>query len=260
MIDIHSHLLAGVDDGPQGNEMSLSMLKLAASAGTRVAVVTPHIIQFCYMHTWENIVERCRHLEQLAIQSGITVKLFPGAEVAADPSILDVIKGPGPYCINGGRYMLVELPMLDIPDYVNDFFFRLRMKGITPIIAHPERNMRVIKNPVIVDAWLEQGLLLQVNAGSINGLWGEKVRKTAKLLLHTNKVFCVASDAHNCYGRDPTLDRTFKLVERYMGATAAKRLFKINPEMIIGNLIAEQELTHSDPENKAKTQTNHLLC
>ena len=150
MFDLHSHIIPGIDDGSKNMEMSLTMLQIAVQNGTKGIAATPHVIEGEWLPTWDRILKACEGLERKAQKAGIDITIFPGGEVALYLDILKLLKRPGPYCINSGRYMLVELPAAEIPSFTDDFFFTLQARGITPILAHPERHPELAKKPEIL--------------------------------------------------------------------------------------------------------------
>jgi protein-tyrosine phosphatase len=164
------------------------------------------------------IKKNCQELNKSAKQQGSNITIYPGAEVAIAMDALDIIKGPGDYCINGGRYILIELPAFEIPGFVDDFLFTLQVRGLTPIIAHPERHPNIAKDPEILVPWINKGILLQVNSSSIVGLMGERVKKTARKLIFNRMVHCIGSDAHSTRTRKPNLgiceDMLLELTDR----------------------------------------------
>ena len=235
MIDLHCHILPGIDDGAKDLETSLRMLEIASNNKTQAIVATPHVIEGSWLPAWERIVTECHELQQEAQKAGINIPIYPGAEVAVSYDILDIVKAPGPYCINGGRYMLVELPAIEIPRYTEEFFFTLQTRGITPILAHPERHPVIAKDPRIVLEWVNKGILLQINAGTITGRMGERARKVAELLLVNDLVHCIGSDAHTTHSRTPNLTQAFAMVVKIIGKAKAQKIFRTNPDKIISS-------------------------
>jgi protein-tyrosine phosphatase len=147
--------------------------------------------------------------------------------------VLDKIKGPGSYCINGGSYMLVELPAAEIPRFTEEFFFTLQTRGITPILAHPERHPELIRRPEILANWIGKGVLTQMNGPSLKGGFGEKVMQMAELMLINNMVHCIGSDAHGIRSRRPELSRAADKVESLVGKIKAQIILQDNPKMIL---------------------------
>ena len=253
IIDIHCHILPAIDDGPDELAECLEMIEQASAAGTRMIVATPHVIYKEHQPKWTDIVARCHTLTASARERGLAIDIVPGAEVAIMPEIVREFHG-NEYCINGGKYMLTELPMLQMPNYVDSVVFGLQTRGITPILAHPERYPEVIRNPEIVLDWLHKGLLSQVNSKSITGLFGEEVQRCADILLHNQVVTCVASDAHTSRGRNPKMQDVYNLLVDRLGAAYAEQLFYSNPDRIVKSERVEQRV----PQFLTLPRTNWL--
>ncbi|CUH94483.1 hypothetical protein P22_0549 [Propionispora sp. 2/2-37] len=233
MFDMHSHILSGIDDGAKDLDTSLTMLRMAQESGTRHIVATPHVIEGKWLPSWERIIAGCEQVKQAAEQEGLSIEIYPGGEVAVYMDILKEIQGPGPYCINGGRYLLVELPAMEIPSFTEEFFFRLQTRGITPILAHPERHPRIAGNPNRLAEWIRAGVLVQVNGASITGRFGKKAMETAELLLKSNMVHCIGSDAHSAHTRNPRLGEVRQKIGSIVGQENVARLTRHNPANMI---------------------------
>lgn len=252
MYDLHMHILPAMDDGARDLAEAVGMLKIAVENGSKVIVATPHLIEGNGVITWESILDNCRSLNLEAQRLSLDIAVYPGAEVFICLDILEKIKGPGPFCINGGRYMLVELPSAEIPRYTDEFFFTLQTRGITPILAHPERHPEIIKNPEISAEWIRKGVLLQVNGPSLTGRFGEKIMKTAELLLCRDMVHCIGSDAHSIRTRTPSLTKAYEKIYKLVGQERAKRMLVMNPDAIIANRDFEVlEITDFRAEDQA---------
>ncbi len=235
MFDLHSHILPNIDDGAKNMEMSLAMLKIAAENGTKNIVATPHIIAGEWMPTWDLILKKCEILQQACQQTGLNLNIFPGGEVGICFDIIALLQEPGIYCINSGRYLLVELPATHIPSYTEKFFFTLQTMGITPILAHPERHPEISKRPEILAEWIEMGVLSQVNGTSITGIMGERVMRTAELLLINNMVHVIGSDAHSIRTRNTNLAVAAEKISSLLGPKVMEQLLIVNPRHVIQN-------------------------
>ena len=235
MFDLHSHILPNIDDGAKNMEMSLEMLKISALHGTKNIVATPHIIEGEWLPTWDIILKKCEILQQACQQAGLDLKIFPGGEVGIYFDIIDMLKEPGAYCINSGRYLLVELPATHIPSYADKFFFTLQTRGITPILAHPERHPEISKRPEILAEWIGMGVLSQMNGTSITGIMGERVRRTAELLLTNNMVHVIGSDAHSIRTRNTNLTVATEKINSLLGPKGTEQLLVVNPRNVIQN-------------------------
>lgn len=235
MFDLHSHIIPGIDDGAKDMEMSLAMLQIAVDNGTRGIVATPHVIEGEWLPTWSRILADCDTLQKEVQKAGMEIPIYPGGEVAIHIDILDKLKGPGAYCINSGRYMLVELPATHIPNFADEFFFTLQARGITPILAHPERHPELTKKPEILGEWINRGVLVQVNGTSITGRMGERVMKIAELFLTNGMVHVLGSDAHRTHNRNTNLTSAVTKMVELLGKQATEKIVTVNANHIIHN-------------------------
>lgn len=233
MIDLHTHIIPGIDDGAADLKASLAMMEIAAAHGTTAVVVTPHVIEGEWLPSWEKILESCAILRRLVLEAGLKITVYPGAEVALSRDILNLLIEPGPYCINGSSYLLVELPVLEIPAYADDFLFKLQIRGIIPILAHPERNRELRSNLSKLGEWIEKGVLVQMNAPSLMGRMGNEVTQVAELMLNKGMVHCIGSDAHGIDVRRPILSEVSKKIRDMTGEENMIRLLRVNPSHII---------------------------
>lgn len=235
MFDLHTHILPALDDGAHDMEETLAMLKLAAKSGTTDLVATPHVIEGVWLPSWEEIVAKTKQVAELARQHNLTITIYPGAEVAMGMDILDKLRSPGPYCLNGSKYLLVELPSREIPAYADEFFFTLQARGIMPVLAHPERHPLLCSQPELLYDWLDKGLLLQVNAGSLTGQMGKKVMANAEMLLNCNMIHVLGSDAHSLASRRPLLESAAKKMTVLAGAEQVQQITLDYPKKILAN-------------------------
>ena len=236
MVDMHCHVLPGVDDGARTTEEALEMMRMAAENGTEVLVATPHVIEGEWLPEWPAIVDACERLQVAARQEGITsIRLCPGAELAMNWDMLPKLDGSGAYCLNGGRYLLVELPATHVPDYADRFFFTLQARGIIPVIAHPERNQELISKPDILRQWCNQGMCVQLNGPSLLGRFGKKVKEMADLLVDNGLVHCIGSDGHGLRTRTPALQEAVVELRKRLGPGQADELLLHNPERILAS-------------------------
>ena len=235
MFDLHAHILPDLDDGSKSEEMSLAMVLTANGTGTRQMVAAPHVMDGTWRPLWEDIIAGCRELQSMVLDAKINLSILPGAEVTLYPDVLELITGAGPYCINGGRYMLVELPPSDIPLYTDDFLFTLQIRGITPVLVHPERHSEIRNDLSILERWIGRGILVQINGPSLMGKYGDKVKSVAETLLKRNMVHCLGSDAHNNLSRSPDLSVARKRIRELVGPQKAEEILAENPDCMINS-------------------------
>lgn len=248
IVDLHSHVLPGVDDGAKDIHKSLMMLRVAASSGVQVVVATPHFIKGMYELYPDKRNQMVVELQKAADENGIKIQIKPGYECYLSPELLDENIKLSEFTINNnGKYILVEFPMQSIPAYSEDILFNLSLKGITPILAHPERNLTICRNPNVLLGFIEKGYIGLLSAGSILGYYGRQVKKTAKFLITHNLIHAVASDMHSANSAD--FIQAFPLVESLLGKKQAMDMFVNTPKKIL-----EGELFQKEPPIKPKSR------
>ncbi|MGL4739218.1 MAG: tyrosine-protein phosphatase [Sarcina sp.] len=200
MIDLHTHIIPEIDDGSKTEEMTLEMLKIAEKSGTKKIVLTPHYFKGKYMVPLNEVKQKLIYLKDLSKDNGINIELFCGQEVYFTPSILEDFKNGVIGTINNSKYMLIEFNLSSFDYELNeilDILYELKIRGVVPIIAHPERYKDFQKNPEKINDFIEIGCLFQMNAGSITGSLGSDSKKLAKILLKNRIYSFIGSDAHN---------------------------------------------------------------
>jgi len=231
MIDIHSHILPGVDDGARSLEESLKMAEIAAADGIQQMVATPHL--FNGLSNDPNPAEICERVA--ALQSGIggNLKILPGCEAHVIHDIADRVKRQSVTTINRCNYLLVEFPQVTVPVGADEVFYRLQLQGIHPILVHPERNLQIQKQPSLVAAYIAHGVFTQVTAMSIAGEFGVPARKCAEILLQHHCVHFLATDTHRPAKRPPILSRGRDAAAAIVGKERADRLVYDNPLAVV---------------------------
>ena len=233
MIDIHSHVLWGLDDGPQVVEHSLAMLQAAAESGTTDIVATPHLnSEFAY--DVERTEERIRELNE---KMGGAIRIHRGCEFHLNFDNLDhLLDNPRKYTINGTQYLLLECPDQHVGNHAESILERLLDSGLIPIIAHPERNPVLQQKPERLEKWVDLGCLAQVTSLSFTGIFGRGAASASVRLFERGLVHVIASDAHDPEYRHPRLDKARAAVSAAYGEDAAEILFTDNPRCIIEGL------------------------
>lgn len=227
MIDIHSHILPGVDDGSKDMEMSINMLRFAEKKGTKTMVATPHYIRGRYENTYDKAFTSYKELKGHAKALGIKVEILLGQEIMLDKYSLKLCKEKKLRGINGTSYMLIEFPMGKLPTDALDLIYELRLLNIKPIIAHPERYEYIYESPITINEFIDEGCIFQINAGSLQGFFGKKVKSCAKLLVREGLVSCIASDAHSLGRRSPGLIEGFReaaILDKDIGKKVSRNL------------------------------------
>ncbi|MGA2135303.1 MAG: CpsB/CapC family capsule biosynthesis tyrosine phosphatase [Bryobacteraceae bacterium] len=245
MVDIHSHILPGLDDGAQTLDVSVAMLRLAAESGTTDIVATPHAnSQFTFDP--DLITAKIAEVQQAA---GPVPRIHRGCDFHLTlENIQDALANPGKYAINHLSYLLVEFSDLLIPRTTQEIFDRLLSAGLTPIVTHPERNALLHSRLDQLQSWVENGALVQVTAGSLLGGFGRTAKSVATDLMNRNLVHFIASDAHDPKYRTPVLRDAYQHVEKTWGATLAESLFTVAPRAVL----AGEAIELTEPELPAK--------
>jgi protein-tyrosine phosphatase len=235
IVDIHSHVLPGIDDGAENMEMTLEMLRNAEKVGTNEIVATPHYL-IEYGDATISLVKALTHKVNAAARSnGINVKIYSGQEVYYDENIIKNYLEGNIGTINDSRYMLIEFPMHGFDKDIFDILYELQVRNIVPIIAHPERYKPLREEPSLINKFIDAGYLFQVNSGSIEGRFGESVRKTAKLFLANNIYNFIGSDAHNTENRNLGIQKALEVLsmENIYESKINKQIFEESSDKLL---------------------------
>ena len=252
MIDLHNHIIPNMDDGSKTLEMSLKMLRCAADQGITDVVNTVHFqtarldgITFEYKLVKSKIEELQNELDK----EEIPIKLHMGAEVFYLPNLMELKDNPL-LTFDHGKYMLVEFPVDQVPNGCQDMFFKLKLAGVTPIIAHPERIKPIQKDLSIVRRFIRGGCVIQVDAGSLTGSLGSSAEKTALEIIRQGCCHIVGSDAHDDNRRNFLLAEALEIAIEIMGKKAVD-MVTVNPQNILSGEPIE---THVEtPVSQRKT-------
>jgi protein-tyrosine phosphatase len=229
-IDIHCHILPGIDDGPGDMREAVEMARMAIDDGISTIFATPHIMDGVYDNTASKIKEAFGEL-LLSLPEGIT--LLYGADVRISRDMIKKIEKGDIPTLNGSGYLLIEFPHFVIPPSMNDFIFNLKQRGMTPILTHPERHLLLSKNLTVLRSLRSSGSMIQITAQSITGGFGRDITKASIAMLKEGLVDFVASDAHDSRKRPPQLSAAYREVEALFGGETARRLFSLNQKEIL---------------------------
>jgi len=267
MIDLHNHILPGLDDGPQTFEETFEMCRISYRDGIRTIVATPHTLNSVYETSRSTILAKVQELN-----AAIKEKLFsepspfpepparsktrrlgsPGPELlpgSANPMNLKIIPGADVHfseeilsrrnqdkittIADGGKFLLIEFPFGGVPHRAESILFDLLVRGITPIISHPERNLEIARSPQRYRDMVQMGCLGQITAGSLMGGFGRDAGQAAENLLRKNLVHFIASDAHSANGRPPVLSDAVREAAKIVGKEQARKMVTEYPQAIL---------------------------
>lgn len=249
MYDIHSHIIDGIDDGAKDFEDSCSMCYAAAKDRLKAVVATPHYMEGVSTVSWPRLKSKIDLLNRKLKSEGVDLAILPGMEVYICPDLIELYCRGDIITLNNSKYMLIEFSSYGgIPPYTENILFGLQLKGVKPIIAHPERYRSVIKDINIVYTLIDKGCLIQINSGSLEGSFGKDVMKTAYALLDHQMVHAVATDNHSSEGRISSYRSCYKLIAKKYNKSVADDLFINNPRKIIN----DENIQISEPINFKK--------
>ena len=214
MIDIHCHILPGIDDGPKDIQKSLVMARMASESGVEVIVATPHsnVPESYQNYNTGKLMDVFLETKRAIEKKKIPLKLLLGMEVYATWDVPRLLAKKKLLTLNGGKYLLIEFAVDENPDFVRALLEKIISQSVIPVIAHPERYSFIQDSPEIITELLKIGCKTQVNKDSVFGVFGEKVKETANTLLRDNQVSAIGSDAHGI--RTRTLD--YYPIQKYL--------------------------------------------
>jgi len=254
MIDLHAHILPGLDDGARNWEEAVKMSEIARKDGIHTIVATPHIKPGIYSPSPEEIYARVVELNQRLPFKDLTI--LPGADFSFPPDLLTQVEtGKAPFLplltpantpdsihpANQFRYLLLELPDYFIFSAVKEIIEKLQQKNIIPILSHPERIALIQKQPRLLYELIQAGALSQITAMSLTGEFGKDLQKFTRTLIKKNLVHIIASDAHSEDRRPPVLSRAITEAANIIGKEPAEKLVRENPRAIIEGKRVESE-------------------
>ncbi|MDN6270443.1 MAG: tyrosine protein phosphatase, partial [Tetragenococcus koreensis] len=232
MIDLHCHILPGVDDGADSMETSLAMAKEAVSQGITHILCTPHHNNGRYENSKATVVQAVALLQKELDKQQVDLTLFEGQEVRITGDLLQEVNDDRILFTDlTNTYVLIEFPTMDIPAYTEQLFFELRAQERVPVIVHPERNAKFREDPNRLLSYLEMGCLAQLTAPSLVGTFGKSIQKTAQVMVDHNLVQMVASDAHGVNKRRFHLKEAYEL----MGNEKAELMQQVAKDVINGD-------------------------
>jgi len=242
MVDIHSHILWGLDDGAETLEESIAMVKLAAESGTTDIVATPHA-NTLYRYDPEVVRQR---IEEVSAGAGGRPRIYRGCDFHLSfDNVQDAMENPARYAIHNGPYILVEFPNTMLAGMQRVLTILIDC-GLTPIITHPERQMQLRRISDEFLEWIRMGCLVQVTAQSLLGRFGRQAEESAWKMVRRGLAHFVASDAHDVADRPPRLDLAFEVLSKRVGEAQARLLAIENP----GAVLRGERVLANPPEKK----------
>jgi protein-tyrosine phosphatase len=243
MFDLHCHILPGVDDGARTMEDALEMAMVAAANGTRVIWATPHRKDITEGFSISYVMDLLAELNAELDRRGVDLRLLSGMENHLDLELPDEIANGRALRLNDSRYALVEMPFFGSPNYLEEVLFQVQVHGVTPVLAHPERIESVQNDPSLLARLVERGMLSQVTAGSIVGLFGGRVKRLTHNLLRSGLIHVIASDAHFPDGpRSPKLPSGVEAAAAIVGEEKARAMVVDTPKAIM-----DDDLVYVEP-------------
>ncbi len=234
MIDMHSHILPGLDDGAADWEQAIAMARVAVDDGITEMVCTPHWVLGKYENGKEEILRRFAEFETRLAAEKIPLKIHSGTELRVDTSIPERLRSGELFTLNNGsNYVLLELPEEALPENLPEFFWNLQINNYRPILSHVERNPLIRENPQRLFTWVENGILAQVTAASILEEFSQEIREFALSLVEHRLVHMLVTDTHSLRMRKPQLSGARKAIETLLGAETAERMVYETPRHIL---------------------------
>ncbi|MGR9048712.1 tyrosine-protein phosphatase [Halobacillus faecis] len=248
MIDLHSHILPGLDDGAQTMEESIRMAKTAVDQGIDTMVATPHHLHAKYNNPKELILQKTAQLNNELFQQGIDLTVLPGQEIRITGEM-------GPFeakevlSINDkSGYVFLELPNHELPHYAKKMLYDIQMLGYKPVLVHPERNRILREQPKELYNLVKNGAITQVMAASVAGKLGREVQKYAYQMIESNLTHLVASNAHDSKKRGFFMKEAYSKIENKFGADLMYQF------MENAHVVLEGEMVYTDPPERIRTK------
>ena len=241
MIDIHCHILPGLDDGAQNLNDSLDMARAAVSNGIHKVVATPHHKTSRFDNPKATIFEKVSELNEILQKQMIPLEVLLGQEVRVFGDFVEAYKNEQILTVNLQNYVLIEFPSNHVPSYSEHLFYDIQMNGLTPIIVHPERNSQIVEQPDKLFNLIEKGALSQITASSITGDLGKKIQKFSFRLIDANLTHFIATDAHNITSRPFNLAEAYDVVEKEYGIDFVDMFIENAEQMVDGKMIFRED-------------------
>ncbi|OQP06613.1 tyrosine protein phosphatase [Geobacillus sp. 46C-IIa] len=232
MIDIHTHILPGIDDGAATTEDAIAMAKAAANEGITTIIATPHHQNGSYDNPKPFVLSLAAELNEELKRRGIALTVLPGQEVRIHGDLLEGLARGEVMALADTPYILIEFPPDHVPKYAEQLLFDVQLKGLMPVIAHPERNAEIIEYPERLYQLVKRGAFAQLTASSVTGHFGKKIKTFSLQLIEANLAHFIASDAHNTKTRPFRLREAYEVIRKEYG-TDMVYYFQENAELLV---------------------------
>lgn len=234
MIDIHCHILPGIDDGPKTLEEAVSMARIAARDGISQIVAAPHLRQGVYEPTVEQVLTKTAELANALEEADVSVELIPAMDVHIELDLLDRLVSGDLLTLGGDtRYVLLELPNIRVPSQIESLFEQCLLKRFVPILTHPERVLEIQNHLERLEHWVNMGVLVQITAMSLTGGFGKKAQRTARRMVECRLCHLIASEAHSSDRHPPVLSDVVEVAADILSEEAALEMVTQLPARII---------------------------
>lgn len=241
MIDIHSHILPGIDDGAQTEADSIKLAQAAVKEGITTIIATPHHKNGRYENDRETILKSISILSALLEEQGIPLEVLAGQETRINGEMIEDLRNGELQPLNGTRYLFVEFPTASVPRYAKQLLFDIQVEGYIPIIVHPERNQELLEDPGKLYDFVRNGALTQVTAASVIGKFGKPIQRFTDQIIDANLTHLIASDAHNTTNRNFCLQEAYEKIKDDYGI-GTQYTFMENAQLLVdGSNVNRQE-------------------
>lgn len=261
MFDIHSHILPDIlgDDGSKSIEMTLDMAKQLVDSGFTDVFATPHYIPDENKSSSDTVLKLIENTNKIISDHGIDLKIHQGHELYLDQSVGKSITSKEALTLGNSGYVLIELPMHSIPFDFESVIFDLKLRGFTPVLAHPERNHMIANDLSMVDKYLDMGILLQLNLKSISGRYGGLVKKASMELINKQYYSFVGSDGHNCSGNSMNVVKEVEILKSITDYKYFSDITYDNPRKILIDEVVSSPVIVSTTKVKSATKLVKMI-
>ena len=235
MIDLHCHILPGLDDGAADLSISVAMARAFVADGVTTVACTPHILPGVYHNSGPGIRQALQALQHVLDQENIPLRLIEGADVHVAPDLVTGLRDGRIPSLNGSRYVLIEPPHHVMPPRLEDVFFALLVAGYVPILTHPERLTWIKSHYATVQHLARSGVWMQITAASLTGAFGRQALYWSERMLDEGLVHILATDAHDTVRRPPVLSKGRDIAAKRVGVAEAEHLVTTRPRGIVEN-------------------------